>query len=197
MNHPEHTLQVQCVNWFKAQYAWLAPIFYAVPNGGYRNATTAAIMKAEGQKRGISDLCLDLPAGGKHGLRIEMKAERNGRQSDEQKLYEAYCAISGYHYVVCRTVDEFVKEVNDWMSKVDYDMMVDMKKLYAVSEEARISIEKAKVEKKVRRASSGATGKKKASSVESARAEMQSFLGRAMRTAGEVKDPQLRRLINY
>lgn len=53
-------------------------MFYHVPNGGKRDAKTAAHMKALGVKPGVPDLCLPIPSHPYpkqfHALYIEMKA---------------------------------------------------------------------------------------------------------------------------
>ena len=43
----EHHIQQQCVEWFRIQHFNLAPLLFAVPNGGHRNITTAQTLKAE------------------------------------------------------------------------------------------------------------------------------------------------------
>lgn len=74
--HPadeEHRIQCACVRWFNAKYPQLRSRLFAVPNGGRRDATTAAKLKAEGVVPGVSDLVL-LRSNRNHGaLLIEMK----------------------------------------------------------------------------------------------------------------------------
>lgn len=117
--HPsdeEHRLQVACVRWFRMQYPDLAHALFAVPNGGRRDATTGAKLKAEGALAGVSDLIL-LKSNAKYGaLLIEMKTTK-GRQSDSQKEWEKEITKSGeYRYVVCRTFEEFMSEVSGYLS---------------------------------------------------------------------------------
>lgn len=71
---PEHDLQTRCVIWFHYRFPHLKPLFFSVPNGGYRNKAEAARLKAEGANAGVSDLILQLPAGKWSSLNIEMKA---------------------------------------------------------------------------------------------------------------------------
>jgi hypothetical protein len=71
-----------------------------VPNGGARSKVTAAILKAEGVRSGYPDYVLDVPRGGYHGLRIELKAD-DGRASDEQCDWLAFLHAQGYAAFVC------------------------------------------------------------------------------------------------
>ena len=47
---------------------------YHVPNGGQRSKATAAALKGQGVKAGVSDLVVALARGGYHGLYLEFKA---------------------------------------------------------------------------------------------------------------------------
>ena len=114
MKHDESTLQIQCVRWFRYQYP--SCTIFAVPNGGWRNEVTGAIMKAEGALAGVADLFVLHAAHGFNGLFIEMKT-KNGRQSPAQIAFELRCNIEEYRYSVCRSFDEFQKVVNDYFRK--------------------------------------------------------------------------------
>ena len=111
----EHRIQCECVRWFSLQYPRLHGRLFAVPNGGRRDATTAAKLKAEGVVAGVADLIL-LKSNRDYGaLLIEMKT-RKGRQRDSQKQWEnTVCADSDYKYVVCRSFDDFKREVDDYL----------------------------------------------------------------------------------
>ena len=52
----ESQIQKDCVKWFREKYPTIEPLFFAVPNGGARNAWTAKIMKDEGVRKGMEDL---------------------------------------------------------------------------------------------------------------------------------------------
>ena len=43
----ESQIQKDCVKWFREKYLTIEPLFFAVPNGGARNAWTDKIMKDE------------------------------------------------------------------------------------------------------------------------------------------------------
>ena len=111
----EHRIQCECVKYFALQYPSLRGRLFAVPNGGRRDATTAAKLKAEGVVAGVADLIL-LKSNRDYGaLLIEMKT-RKGRQRDSQKQWEnTVCADSEYKYVVCRSFDDFKREVDDYL----------------------------------------------------------------------------------
>lgn len=111
----EHRIQCACVRWFSLQYPRLHGRLFAVPNGGRRDATTAAKLKAEGVVAGVADLIL-LKSNRDYGaLLIEMKT-RKGRQRDSQKQWQnIVCADDEYKYVVCRSFDDFKREVDDYL----------------------------------------------------------------------------------
>lgn len=115
----EHLLQVSCVRWYRLKHPKLRDNLFAVPNGGFRSATTAGKMKAEGVLAGVSDLIL-LKSNRFYGaLLIEMKtADKDSRQTDRQREWQRSMEGEGYKYVVCRTLDEFIAEVEDYLSWV-------------------------------------------------------------------------------
>lgn len=109
----EHELQCTCVSWFRLAYP--NQIIMAIPNGGYRTATTAALMKAEGQLAGVPDLFIPIPRGEFHGLWIEMKNGKAGRLSDAQKRMITRLRNENYMVEVVRTPDEFMKTITEYM----------------------------------------------------------------------------------
>lgn len=109
----EHDLQVSCVTWFRYQYPKL--VIMAIPNGGYRTATTARIMKAEGQLAGVPDLFVPVPAGEHHGLWLEMKNGKAGRLSPAQKEMHAYLQAQGYAVEVVRDAVQFRAVVSTYL----------------------------------------------------------------------------------
>ena len=115
--HLESALQKSCVAWFRAQYPTHAPLLFAVPNGGGRSRTEAAIMKGEGVTAGVADLIL-LEARGRWGsLCIEMKIRsKNSRQAASQKSWQAAAEAAGNRYAVIRSLDAFRSLVTEYMS---------------------------------------------------------------------------------
>ncbi len=111
MRHQESIIQQTCVRWFRMKYPQLALLLFAVPNGGARLRSEAAIMKAEGTMKGVADLLLLFPAKRFHGLCIEMKTP-TGRQQPSQKAWQERAEWAGYKYVICRSFDEFMAEID-------------------------------------------------------------------------------------
>lgn len=74
-------------------------------NGGKRDKAVAAGLKAQGVKPGVPDLFLPYPAGGYHGLFIEMKMPPN-TTTPEQRAYLAWLNRVGYLAVVATGFDE-------------------------------------------------------------------------------------------
>lgn len=111
----EHRIQCECVRWFSLQYPRLHGRLFAVPNGGRRDAVTAAKLRAEGVVAGVADLIL-LKSNRDYGaLLIEMKTTK-GRQSESQKKWQnIVCANGEYKYVLCRSFDDFKREVDDYL----------------------------------------------------------------------------------
>lgn len=114
MRHLESNLQTSCVRWFRYQFPQYARLLFAVPNGGARSQVTGAILKAEGVVAGVADLLLLVPSGRFHGLCIEMKT-RTGRQSQSQKDWERDVRGQGYEYTVCRSLDDFMERVCQYL----------------------------------------------------------------------------------
>ena len=112
----EHHLQQACVRWFNLKYSHLRGRLFAVPNGGRRDAVTGAKLKAEGVVAGVSDLIL-LKSNHRYGaLLIEMK-RKDGRQSVSQRWWQSVITKNDeYKYVVCRSLDSFMREVTDYLN---------------------------------------------------------------------------------
>ena len=132
-SHPESKLQIQCVTWFKYQYPHLAPLMFAVPNGGSRDKREAAIMKAEGITAGVSDLILNIRGGLHTQLAIEMKGVK-GRQSPEQKRYQRYAEAVGIKYIICRSFQDFKDEVTNYLETVCPLILQQLKNIHREEE---------------------------------------------------------------
>ena len=115
-SHIESEMQRSCKRWFDLQYPKLSRLLFAVPNGGARNSREAAIMKAEGVTAGVADMILLIPRKGYGCLCIEFKTE-DGQQSESQKLWQADVEAHGNKYVVVRSIDQFVKEVKNYLAE--------------------------------------------------------------------------------
>ena len=108
--HIEESIQVACVKWFRLQYPNL--VIFAVPNGGSRNLYEAKNMKESGTLAGVADLVI-VGNGGKV-LFVEMKAGKN-KQEDSQVLFQNKVEKLGHKYIICRSKEQFIKEVDLWV----------------------------------------------------------------------------------
>lgn len=119
------------------ELAWI----HAIPNGGLRDKRTAAMLKAEGVKRGIPDVFLPLPIwgivgsgqlpGGEFttfraityaGLYVEMKRPdsergRKGRTSAEQNAAIDWLRHSGYAVSVCLDWETAAREIQAYVEQ--------------------------------------------------------------------------------
>lgn len=110
----ESQIQHACLEWFRMQYPGLALLMFAVPNGGKRDARTGAQMRYEGCVRGVADLILLVPKKGYASLCIEMKTPK-GVQSEHQRTWQRAAEQYRNRYVVCRSLEEFMNEVNSYL----------------------------------------------------------------------------------
>ena len=108
--HIEESMQVACVKWFRLQYPNL--VIFAVPNGGSRNLYEAKNMKESGTLAGVADLVI--VGNGGRVLFIEMKAGKN-KQEDSQVLFQNKVEKLGHKYIICRSKEQFMKEVDLWV----------------------------------------------------------------------------------
>ena len=129
MRAKESKLQQECVGLFRMFFPDLAPLFFAVPNGGSRIAREAARLKAEGVWPGVADMLLLAPRGGFNGCAVEFKTynyrESKGKlvrtptqQSAEQKAWQRSVEAEGYRYIVIRDTEEFLREINVYLGGV-------------------------------------------------------------------------------
>jgi hypothetical protein len=89
----EHAEQRTLVKWFRRQYP--DAYIFAIPNGDGRSKSAGARLKAEGVSSGVPDLYV--PAW---NLWIEMKRQKGGRLSDNQKNWIAYLEGVGHTVIV-------------------------------------------------------------------------------------------------
>lgn len=91
---------------------------FAVPNGGYRTKTTAALMKAEGQLSGVSDLILLKRKGRCGALLLEAKVKGN-YQSSTQREWQKRIEEDGFIYKVFHSVEEFIEIIDNYLALPD------------------------------------------------------------------------------
>lgn len=89
---------------------------YAIPNGGHRSPATAGRMKAEGVKRGISDICLPFRdwANSYLGAYIELKDGRSKKTTPEQKEFLEFIQKQGYFGGVAYSCDEMLDMIESY-----------------------------------------------------------------------------------
>lgn len=88
---------------------------YHTPNGGYRNVAEAAHFKRMGVRPGVPDLFLPYPAGGFHGLWLEMKTNV-GRPTACQRDWIEYLRSVGYAAYICRGAGEAINAIEAYMA---------------------------------------------------------------------------------
>lgn len=111
----EHAHQVALFMWAaqnRLRYPELEWMF-AIPNGGERNIRVAVRLKAEGVRSGVSDIFLPAGRKGHHGLFIEMKEPKKGKESDKQKEFGAHVGNQGYYYRCCFSWEE-ARDLIEW-----------------------------------------------------------------------------------
>ena len=113
----EHKMQCACVKWFRLEYPKLKDMLFAVPNAARRSARNGEYMKDEGMLPGVADLIL-LKSNRFYGaLCVEMK--KPGKyQRPVQKEWQKECEAAGNKYVVCRSLDVFMKVITDYLNDI-------------------------------------------------------------------------------
>ena len=96
----EHLEQVTLISWYRRTFK--NELLIAIPNGGKRHIKTAVAMKQEGVSKGFPDLFLPVPSSKYHGLFIELKRQKGGTVSKEQKSWLEYLNSVGYQATVCK-----------------------------------------------------------------------------------------------
>ena len=117
----EHSLQVACVRWFRAQYPQQASLLLSVPNGaalkhGYKSWNK---LKNEGAVAGAPDLLLLIPSGDYGFLCLEMKTEK-GKQQPSQKQFEEVVVRNGGAYCIPRSLEQFQNMVNSYLERGEF-----------------------------------------------------------------------------
>lgn len=127
----EGALQIACVKWFRLQYPAFWHLFFHPKNEAESSGKKIAINAAAGVVPGVPDLILALPSFREenigdlsphkvfyHALGIELKYGHTNQQSAHQKEFQAYWDAAGYKYVLCRSLEEVMQQVNDYMQHV-------------------------------------------------------------------------------
>lgn len=90
-----------------ARYPELARVFAIMNAGGYSGGFKSNMLRViealrQGVRKGYPDIGLDVPRGGYHGLRIELKRVKLGYTSDEQSEWLEWLRSQGYRAEVCK-----------------------------------------------------------------------------------------------
>jgi hypothetical protein len=101
---------------------------YAIPNGGGRTAAQGSLLKAEGVKSGVADVCLPVAVDRYgirfHGLYIEMK-KRNGIPSDvsaDQLQFGAAVSDQGYLWRVAYGWEQATAILQGYLAGTPYTL---------------------------------------------------------------------------
>jgi hypothetical protein len=88
---------------------------YCASAGGMRTSYLQAIkMKRTGYVKGFPDLFIYEPRGEFHGLAIEMKKEKGGVASPEQKRWQEQLRNRGYCSYICKGNEEAIKVIDEY-----------------------------------------------------------------------------------
>lgn len=109
--HDEDDIQESLVEHLEWRLA-RGVVWYAVPNGEKRDKITASRLKRLGVRAGVADVAFVLPGG--TAAYLELKAGKKGRQSDEQKQFQADVVAAGARYALARTLDDALSILLEW-----------------------------------------------------------------------------------
>jgi len=114
----EHDEQVALFQWAAAneeEHEELKLLF-AVPNGGYRPMTTAAMLREEGVKAGVPDCCLPVARGRFYSLWLELKrADRSNHPTPAQAEWIECLRSYGHMAVVCYGAQEAIDTIKAYL----------------------------------------------------------------------------------
>ena len=90
---------------------------YCASAGGMRTSYLQAIkMKRTGYVKGFPDLFIYEPNQDYHGLAIEMKKEKGGVASPEQKDWQEQLRNRGYASYICKGNEEAIKVIDEYFT---------------------------------------------------------------------------------
>lgn len=112
----EASLQASLVDYHQRAVPEEFAILFAVPNGGKRNKTEAARLKRQGVLAGVSDLIL-VSLGRVDFIEVKLERsliqDRETRQSDSQKDFQAKVESLGHHYWIVRSLEDYARLLDD------------------------------------------------------------------------------------
>lgn len=98
----------------KGKWPELATMFH-IPNEGKRGAVTAVRFKAMGLKAGVPDICLPVARGGYNVLFIELKRQKGGKLSENQREWIEALRKQGARAVVCEGWEAAREEIVSYL----------------------------------------------------------------------------------
>jgi len=112
----EHQEQCVVIRWADLHPDPRLKLLYAIPNGARTSIGTARKLKAEGLRAGVPDLCLPVPVGNYHGLYIELKRQKGGVVSQEQRDWHWALEDLGHRVVVCRGAEPAISVLSEYLN---------------------------------------------------------------------------------
>jgi hypothetical protein len=105
----EYVEQVQFVKWLSLKHS---NVLFSSSAGGMRTSIgTACKMKSMGYRKGCPDIMIFEPNTQYRGLFIELKKEKGGQVTPEQKQWIELLNQRGYFAMVCKGAEEAKKVV--------------------------------------------------------------------------------------
>lgn len=111
-NHIEDGIQAEIVGLLQVA-AIDGLMWFAIPNGGFRDWNTARILKETGVRAGVADIFLGHQALGLHFLEVKTPARGSGLSQD-QRDFRDECEAKGFRYGVARSRDEAQDILTEW-----------------------------------------------------------------------------------
>lgn len=103
----EDEIQMQIVQWLTL----MGIVCFHIPNERNSSVANMRRLKRLGLLPGVADLEVWIPIQGKtKTVYLEVK-RHDGRQSENQKLFQAMCVKAGHPYHVVRSLEEAIKVV--------------------------------------------------------------------------------------
>lgn len=118
-SHEEDRLQITCRVWFDLQHKDLSILLHHSPNEGLlvKRASDGAKRKAMGVRAGFPDFIFLKSNRFYPYLAIELKTQK-GKQSEHQRAYQKAIESNGGKYVVVRSLEEFMSEINEYLKNI-------------------------------------------------------------------------------
>jgi hypothetical protein len=112
----ENVEQIAFVNYLDSQ----GLKFFSVPNGGLRNVKVAVKLKKEGARAGVPDLIIlaKSKTGKFNALFLEMKRQKQGSVSPEQKKWHEWLTLNGYCVAVSKGCKQAIQDLEKYLTEI-------------------------------------------------------------------------------